>query len=58
MNSAFSGINFNFKNGIITKNKIFLNPSNIYMAGIILSSPFQILKPLPQFIFETHGIAR
>jgi hypothetical protein len=29
----FSGINFNFKNGIITKNKISSHPSNIYIYG-------------------------
>jgi hypothetical protein len=56
--SAFFEIILNFKNGIITKNKISSNPSNIYMAGNLSSSPFKILKPIPKFRSETPGIAR
>jgi hypothetical protein len=34
-----------------------LKPSNIYMAGILSSSPYRILKPLSQFRSEISGIA-
>jgi hypothetical protein len=47
---------FNSKNRIITK-KISSNPSNIYMAGILSSSPFQNLKPHPQIRSLIPGIA-
>jgi hypothetical protein len=39
----FSGINFNFKNGIITKNKISSHPSNIYIY-IWLEPPSRALS--------------
>jgi hypothetical protein len=56
--SAFFEVILNFKNRITTKNKISSNPSNIYMAGNLSSSPFKILKPIPKFRSETPGIAR
>jgi hypothetical protein len=40
--SVFFRNYFNPKNWFISKNKISLNPSNIYMAGTLSSSPFQI----------------
>jgi hypothetical protein len=55
--SLFLKMNFNVKNRIIMKNKISSNPSNIYMAGIFSSSPFQNSKPHPQIHSETLGIA-
>jgi hypothetical protein len=55
---------FNFKNGIVTKNKISLNPSNIYIYIYILymdvtlsSNPFQISKSFPQIRSTCPGIA-
>jgi hypothetical protein len=55
---TFLKMNFNFKNMIITKNKRTSNPSNIYMVGILSSSPFQNLKPHPRIRSETSEIAR
>jgi hypothetical protein len=40
------------------KNKIYSNPNNIYMAGILSFNPFRISKPHPQSRFETPEIAR
>jgi hypothetical protein len=56
--SDFSWNYFNFKNGIITKNKIFSNPINVYMDGTLSSSPFQISKTFPQFRYTVPGITR
>jgi hypothetical protein len=40
MISSSSENDFNFKNRIITKNKISSNPNNIYLAQILSSNPF------------------